>query len=151
MNKIESFITQLATPLVAELGLKLWDVTYTKEAGQWFLRIFIDKEGGVSIDDCEKFTRLIDPIIDEHDPIPHSYMFEVSSAGLERSLKRPEDFLQFLGHKVEIKLYKAQDGIKLHLGTLLTFADDIITIETEEEQITKEFSYKDVASAKLRL
>ena len=149
MNKVEQIITELAEPRVKELGLKLWDVTYTKEAGEWFLRVFIDKEGGISIDDCEKVTRLLDPEIDALDPIAHSYIFEVSSAGAERVLKRPEDFTQFLGHKVEIKLYKAQDGVKLFVGNLQTFVDDVITIETEEN--TKEFEYKDVATARLRL
>lgn len=149
MNKIESIITELATPLCAELNLKLWDVTYTKEGGDWFLRVFIDKEGGVSIDDCEKLTRLLDPKIDELDPIAHSYMFEVGSAGLERSLKRPENFLQFLGHKVELKLYKAQDGAKKFEGVLLSFADNRLSIQIEDT--TKEFQYNDVASAKLRI
>ena len=149
MNKVEKIITELAEPRVTELGLTLWDVTYTKEAGEWFLRVFIDKEGGISIDDCEKVTRLLDPEIDALDPIAHSYIFEVSSAGAERVLKRPEDFARFLGHKVEIKLYKAQDGVKLFVGNLQAFADDLITIETEEN--TKEFEYKDVATARLRL
>ena len=150
MNKVEKIITELAQPLIEEIGLKLWDVTYTKEAGEWFLRVFIDKEGGISIDDCEKATRLLDPEIDALDPIAHSYIFEVSSAGAERILKRPEDFIQFLGHKVEIKLYKAQDGVKLFVGNLQAFTDDVITIALEDDE-KKEFEYKDVATARLRL
>ena len=97
----------MALPVSREQGVELWDVEYLKEAGQWYLRVYIDKDGGISINDCENFSRALDPILDEEDPIPESYIFEVSSAGVERVLKRPSDFQKFLGSKVEVKLYQA--------------------------------------------
>lgn len=81
MSKVTETVTALAAPVAAELGLELWDVEYVREAGQWFLRVYIDKDGGVSINDCEALSRALDPVLDEADPIPDSYVFEVSSAG----------------------------------------------------------------------
>ena len=83
MNRIAQRVFELAQPLAAEQGIELWDVTYTKEAGEWYLRVFIDKPDGVGIDDCERFSRALDPVLDEADPIEGSYTFEVSSAGAE--------------------------------------------------------------------
>ena len=85
MSKITDIVTELARPVVQQAGCELWDVEYVKEAGQWFLRVYIDKDGGVSIDDCEAVSRALDPVLDERDPIETSYTFEVSSAGAERS------------------------------------------------------------------
>jgi ribosome maturation factor RimP len=110
MSKITDRIWQLAEPVVKEQGCEIWDVEYVKEAGGWYLRLYIDREGGVSIDDCEAVSRAFDPILDEEDPIPTSYVFEVSSAGAERALKRPGDFEKFMGSFVEVKLYKPVDG-----------------------------------------
>ncbi|MBQ8974855.1 MAG: ribosome maturation factor RimP, partial [Oscillospiraceae bacterium] len=104
MSKITDTVAALARPVVEQAGCELWDVEYVKEAGQWFLRVYIDKEGGVSIDDCEAVSRALDPILDESDPIETSYVFEVSSAGAERSLKRPSDFERFMGSLVEVRL-----------------------------------------------
>ena len=106
MSKITDKVTAIAKPIVEEEGCSLWDVEYVREAGSWYLRLYIDKEGGVSIDDCERISRRMDPILDEADPIPDSYVFEVGSAGAERELKRPSDFERFLGSNVEVKLYK---------------------------------------------
>ena len=89
-----------AEPVVEGLGCKIWDVEYVREGGEWFLRIYIDKDGAVDISDCEKVSRAMDPILDEADPIPDSYNFEVCSAGCERTLKRPGDFQQFMGCQV---------------------------------------------------
>ena len=110
MSKITDKVTALARPIVEEEGCSLWDVEFVREAGSWFLRVFIDKEGGVSIDDCERISRRMDPILDEEDPIPDSYVFEVGSAGAERELKRPSDFEQFMGSQVEVKLYQPVKG-----------------------------------------
>ena len=104
MSKITEKVAALAEPVVREEGCSLWDVEYVREAGSWYLRLYIDKEGGVSIDDCERISRRMDPILDEADPIPDSYVFEVGSAGAERQLKRPGDFEQFMGSEVELKL-----------------------------------------------
>ena len=102
MNKIAQKVYELAQPVAQRQGLEIWDVEYLREAGQWFLRVYIDKENGVGIDDCEKFSRELDPILDEADPISESYVFEVSSAGAERELKRTSDFERFIGSKVEV-------------------------------------------------
>ena len=149
MNKIVEIVTGIARPIVEQNGLELWDVEYVSEAGQWYLRIFIDKEGGISIDDCEKISRALDPILDEKDPIASSYIFEVSSAGLERTLKQPSHFLRFLGENVEVKLYKAIDGAKLYTGTLAAYENGNITLECGETTVT--FSKEQVASVRLRL
>jgi ribosome maturation factor RimP len=132
MNKIAQQVWDLAAPLAAEQGVELWDVTYTKEAGQWYLRIYIDKDGGVGINDCEAFSKAFDPILDEADPIAGSYVFEVSSAGAERELKRPSDFGKFIGSRVEVKLYKAVAGSKTFKGTLTGYDSETgdVTVET---------------------
>ena len=102
LSKISDKVFALAAPVVEEEGCSLWDVEYIREAGSWYLRIYIDKEGGVSIDDCERISRRLDPMLDEADPIPDSYVFEVGSAGAERELKRPGDFERFAGSQVEL-------------------------------------------------
>ena len=104
MSKITDRVSALARPVVEEEGCSLWDVEYVREAGTWYLRVFVDKEGGLSIDDCERISRRLDPILDEEDPIPDSYVFEVGSAGAERELKRPQDFAQFMGSEGELRL-----------------------------------------------
>ncbi|MBR3585787.1 MAG: ribosome maturation factor RimP, partial [Oscillospiraceae bacterium] len=100
MSKITERVFELARPVVEDEGCSLWDVEYLREAGTWYLRIYIDKEGGVSIDDCERISRRLDPILDEADPIPESYVFEVGSAGADRELKRPSDFAQFMSAEI---------------------------------------------------
>lgn len=138
MSKISKTVEEIAKPIVEQAGCVLWDVEYVKEAGQWYLRVYIDREDGVSIDDCETVSRALDPILDERDPIPESYIFEVSSAGLERSLKRPEHFERFIGETVEVKLYKAVDGAKSFSGVLLGYEDGDVTIGQGENRRTFE-------------
>lgn len=104
--KITDQVWEFAEPLVKACGCSLWDVEYVREGGEWFLRLYLDKEGGVDIDDCEAVSRAVDPVLDEKDPIPESYRFEVCSAGLERQLKRPSDFERYLGEPVLVKLYR---------------------------------------------
>lgn len=128
MSKITDKVFELARPVVEEEGCSLWDVEYLREAGTWYLRVYIDKDGGVSIDDCERISRRLDPILDESDPIPESYVFEVGSAGAERELKRPSDFEQFLGHEVEVKLYKPLNGSKSYVGKLDDYRDGTVSI-----------------------
>ena len=128
MSKITEKVAALAKPIVEEEGCMLWDVEYVREAGTWYLRIFIDKAGGLGIDDCERISRRLDPMLDEADPIPDSYVFEVGSAGAERELKRPSDFEQFLGSEVEVKLYQPMDGRKAFVGTLQSYADGAVVI-----------------------
>ena len=138
MSKITDAVEILARPVCEANGCELWDVEYVKEAGQWVLRIYIDKSGGVSINDCETVSRQLDPILDEEDPIPMSYTFEVSSAGAERALKRPSDFGRFIGDNVEIKLYKGINGSKAHSGTLKSYENGNVTIEEGGNLITFE-------------
>jgi len=129
MSRLTDKIAEIARPVVEEEGCSLWDVEYVREAGTWYLRIFIDKEGGLSIDDCERISRRLDPVLDEEDPIPDSYVFEVGSAGADRELKRPGDFEQFMGSEVDVKLYQPVDGSKLYTGTLCGYEDGRVSIE----------------------
>lgn len=149
MNQIEKKVSDLAQPIVLDLGLSLWDVEYTKEAGQWYLRVLVDRAQGVSIEDCEALSRTLDPLLDEKDFIPDSYIFEVGSAGAERQLKRPDDFLQFIGHWVEVKLYQPISGGKEHLGNLRSYDQGNIVIETTQGNL--EFEQKDIAMVRLRI
>ncbi len=140
MSKISDKVEALARPVVEEEGCKLWSVEYIKEAGTWYLRVYIDKEGGVGITDCEAISRKLDPILDEADPVPGSYVFEVGSAGAERELKRPSDFEQFIGSEVEVKLYQPHEGRKTLVGTLDGYSDGNITVsgtELKKEQIAQ--------------
>ena len=123
MAKVTDIVEALARPIAEEKGCTLWDVEYVKEAGVWYLRLYIDKEGGVSIDDCEAVSRPVSDILDEHDPIEGSYTFEVSSAGADRALKKPEHFAAYMGSEVEVRLYRAQEGRKDWVGLLAAYAD----------------------------
>ena len=129
MSRLTDQITALALPVVEEEGCTLWDVEYVKEAGTRYLRVFIDREGGVSIDDCERISRRLDPVLDEADPIAESYVFEVGSAGTDRELKRPRDFEQFMGSEVEVHLYRPLEGSKRYVGVLRSFEDGAVSIE----------------------
>ena len=128
MSKLTDKIAEIAAPIVEEEGCSLWDVEYVREAGSWYLRIYIDREGGVSIEDCERISRRLDPILDEEDPIPDSYVFEVGSAGADRELKRPGDFEQFMGDEVEVRLYRPVEGSKQHIGTLCGYENGRVII-----------------------
>lgn len=147
--KITEQVRQFAEPVVAQHGCSLWDVEYVREGSDWFLRLYIDKEGGVNITDCEAISRAMDPILDEKDPIDSSYTFEVCSAGLERALKRPQDFVMFLHHPVLVKLYRPRDGVKEFPGILEAYADGSITISMGQQIYT--FEQADVALVRLRI
>ena len=147
--KITEQVEAFSRPVVEALGCSLWDVEYVREGGEWFLRLYIDKEGGVDIDDCEKISRAIDPILDEKDPIPDSYQFEVCSAGLERVLKRPRDFERFMGSPVLVKLYTPKGGRKEFAGTLTGYEDGRVTVTVGNETYT--FEKAEVAMVRLRV
>ena len=147
--KITEQVWQFAEPLVQAQGCSLWDVEYVREGGEWFLRLYIDKDGGVDIDDCEAVSRAVDPVLDEKDPIPESYRFEVCSAGLERVLKRPSDFERFLGEPVLVKLYRPKDGRKEFPGVLKGYKDGDVTISAGGQEIT--FEKAEVALVRLRV
>ena len=147
--KITDVVWQFSEPIVKAHGCSLWDVEYVREGGAWFLRLYIDKPGGVNINDCEAISRAIDPVLDEKDPIPDSYSFEVCSAGLERALKRPGDFEQFMGSKVCVKLYKPVDGAKEFIGTLTGYADGAVSIESAGKTYT--FEKSELAQVRLHV
>ena len=147
--KITEQVWQFAEPLVQAQGCSLWDVEYVRKGGEWFLRLYIDKDGGVDIDDCEAVSRAVDPVLDEKDPIPESYRFEVCSAGLERVLKRPSDFERFLGEPVLVKLYRPKDGRKEFPGVLKGYKDGDVTISAGGQEIT--FEKAEVALVRLRV
>ena len=140
MAKVTDAVAALALPVVEEAGCSLWDVEYVKEAGTWFLRVYIDKEGGVSIDDCEAVSRPLSDLLDQADPIEGSYTFEVSSAGADRALKKPEHFARFLGHEIEVKLYRPREGRKEFAGVLKGYESGDVTLDISgaETRFTKQ-------------
>ena len=147
MAKVTDVVAQLAAPVVEQAGCSLWDVEYVKEAGEWFLRVYIDKEGGISIDDCEAVSRPLSDLLDEADPIEGSYTFEVSSAGADRVLRKPEHFSQEQGQEVEVKLYRPRDGRKDFVGMLQSWRDGDVTLDVGGEPIT--FEKKEIALVRL--
>ncbi len=147
MSKITDRVWKIAQPVVEGFGLRLWDVEYVREGADWFLRVYLDKDGALDINDCEKVSRALDPILDEEDPIPDSYTFEVCSAGCERVLKRPGDFQQFLESMVLVKLYRLRDGRKEYVGNLKSYEDGTLTIQAGEEICT--FTSEEVAQVRL--
>lgn len=149
MSKITETVTELALPVVERAGCRLWDVEYVREAGNYYLRVLIDKEGGVSIDDCETISRELDPILDEADPVPDSYIFEVGSPGAERELSRPSDFEMFMGSEIEVKTYKPVDGKKSFIGILKKYENGDITVENDNSDIT--LTKNDIAKVRLHV
>ena len=149
MSKITELTAELARPVVEACGCTLWDVEYIKEAGSWYFRLYIDKEGGVSIDDCEAVSRGVDPLLDEADPIQDAYTFEVSSAGADRPLKKPEHFDAFMGAEVDVKFYKAVNGQKSATGILAGYDDGSVTLNVGGEEIT--YDKKEIAFVRLHV
>ena len=147
--KVTDIVTKIAQPVVEAHGCQLWDVEYVREGDQRFLRLYLDKEGGVDITDCEAISRAVDPLLDEADPIAESYHFEVCSAGLERALKRPSDFERFMGSAITVKLYRPRNGLKEIPGVLRGYADGRITMEAGKETVT--FEKSEVALCRLRV
>ena len=147
--KVTEQVARFAQPIVEAHGCSLWDVEYVREGSERFLRLYIEKEGGVDITDCETISRAVDPILDEQDPIAESYHFEVCSAGLERALKRPSDFARFMGRAVMVKLYRPRNGLKEIPGILRGFEDGKVTVEAGKETIT--FEKSEVALVRLRV
>ena len=128
-------VTALIKDTVESFGVVLWDVKFLKEGASWYLRVFIDKEGGVDINDCTDVSRAIDPIIDEADPINVSYCLEVCSPGLERELSEPWHFESYIGENVKAKLIRPRDGKREFFGKLTAFNGDV-TIECDNETVT---------------
>lgn len=133
MNKkgILGIIKDICEPLAEELGYELVDIEFVKESSSHFLRIYLDKPGGINLDDCQNMSQLVSEKLDEKDPIKVAYYLEVSSPGLDRPLKTDKDLKRNLGKDIEIKLYEALDGKKLIEGTLENFSDSLIVLKTE--------------------
>ena len=149
MAKVTDTVAALALPLVESAGCTLWDVEYVKEAGTWYLRVYIDKEGGVSIDDCEAVSRPLSDLLDQADPIEGSYTFEVSSAGADRPLRKPEHFARFQGAEVEVRLYRPREGRKEFVGTLKGYADGDVTLDIGGREAV--FTKQEIALVRLYL
>ena len=147
--KVTEIVAKLAEPVVQAHGCQLWDVEYVREGDQRFLRIFLDKETGVDINDCEAISRAMDPLLDEADPIAESYYFEVCSAGLERTLKRPSDFERFMGSTITVKLYRPRNGLKEIPCVLSGYENGKVTVTAGKETIT--FEKSEVALVRLRV
>ena len=147
MKKVTELVAELAAPAVAEQGCTLWDVEYVREAGQWYLRLYLDKDGGVDILDCEAVSRKVSDLLDQADPIEGSYTFEVSSAGADRVLKKPEHFEQFMNSEVEVKLYRPREGRKEFVGLLRGYEDGGVTLEVGNE--TQSFTKQEIALVRL--
>ena len=147
--KITEIVAGFAQPVVESFGCQLWDVEYVREGSDYFLRLYIDKEGGGDISDCEKISRAVDPILDEKDPIQDSYHLEVCFAGLERALKRPGDFERFMNSPIMIKLYRPRNGLKEIPGILRGYEGGRVTAECGKETIT--FEKSEVALVRLRV
>ena len=149
MKKVTDIVRDLAEPVVAENGCSLWDVEYVREAGQWYLRLLIDKDGGVDILDCEAISRRVSDLLDEADPIESSYIFEVGSAGAERALRRPGDFARYMGANVALKTYAPKNGRKEFSGVLAGYEDGDVTLAVGGE--TLRFERDEVALVRLRV
>ena len=147
--KVTEIVAKIAEPVVQAHGCQLWDVEYVREGDQRFLRIFLDKETGVDINDCEAISRAMDPLLDEVDPIAESYHFEVCSAGLERTLKRPGDFERFMGSAITVKLYRPRNGLKEIPCVLSGYDNGKVTVTAGKETIT--FEKSEVALVRLRV
>ncbi len=131
-GNIAAAVRELAEPIADGLGLEIWDVRFVKEGADWFLRVFIDKDGGVNINDCEEMSKALDAPLDELDPIDHSYTLEVSSPGLERDLVRPEHFEKFIGADIKVKFIRPVDGKREYSGVLESSDGKSIVLRLED-------------------
>ena len=149
-EEYEEKTEQLLEPVVSGLGFELVDVEYVKEGGMWYLRAYIDKPGGITVDDCEAVSRQFSDILDEKDYIEDSYVFEVSSPGLGRPLKKEKDFARSIGEEVEIRTYRAIDRQKEFTGILKDYDENTVTIVYEDET-EQTFERADIALIRLAL
>lgn len=142
-------VTRLAEPVAEEFGVEIWDVRFEKEGASWYLRIFLDKDGGVTIDDCENVSRKLDKILDDADPISQSYILEVSSPGVERELVKPEHFTKFLGTEVQVRFIRPIEGVRDFTGVLQSFQDGRVTLLLEDD-IEMEFGLDETAYVRVK-
>ncbi len=147
-DEYEQKTEKLVEPVLKENNFELYDVEFVKEAGTFYLRVFIDKEGGININDCETVSRRLSDLLDEKDFIPDAYILEVSSPGLGRQLKKDKHFEKSIGEEVEIKLFKPIDKQKEFTGFLESYNDEVIVISDEKEN-EMEFERSNIASVRL--
>ena len=147
MSKIDDRVLEISDELAEKMSFSVVAVEFKKEGQEKILRVYIDKDGGVDLDDCEKFSRSLEEILDEEDFIEEAYSLEVSSPGLDRQLKKEREILHYIGREVEVKLYKEQDGLKEFSGILKDFEEKIASIEVSGEVI--KVNPKDAAFIKL--
>ena len=131
-EEYESRTEAFLLPVLAEHNFELWDVEYVKEGGTWYLRAYIDKEGGITVNDCEAVAREMNEILDREDFVEDSYVFEVSSPGLGRPLKKEKDYIRSMGKEVEIRTYRAINREKEFYGILSAYDENTVTIKTED-------------------
>ena len=146
---VESKTEKLLEPILEEFGFELWDVEYVKEGADYYLRAYIDKEGGITIDDCVDVSRKLSDELDKDEYIDEAYILEVSSPGLGRKLKKDKEFERSIGRDIDIKFYKPVEGSKETSGKLVGYTKETITIETDGQE--KEFGRNEIASVKLSL
>ncbi|MBM7854435.1 ribosome maturation factor RimP [Desulfohalotomaculum tongense] len=146
-SKIAVQVEEFATPIVEAMDMELVEVEYVKEGVQWYLRVYIDKPGGVDLDDCQAVSEKLDKILDEKDPIPNSYILEVSSPGIERPLKKDADFERFSGRLISVNTYAPVNGKKNFTGKLLGLSQSGVKVEVDGEQV--DIPKDKIASAKL--
>jgi len=146
MASIAERVSAIIKEAVEAQGVELWDVRYVKEGSSYYLRVFIDKEEGIDIDDCTNVSHAIDPILDEEDPISDSYYLEVCSPGIERELSMPEHYIKMTGRKIKVRLFKAREGIKEFVGILKSY-DGTLTLDIDGKAVT--FEKNEIAKVNL--
>lgn len=146
---IKSIVEELVQPFLDENGFELVDIEYVKEGGNWFLRVYVDKEGGIDIDDCGRISEYLSVKLDEKDPIPSAYFLEVSSPGAERPLKKTQDYHKAVGEHVFVTTYEPVDGLKEFEGKLISFDEQTVEIEVGKKMHVIPFAK--VASARLAI
>lgn len=144
----EARTEELITPIVERMAFELVDVEYVKEGGTWYLRAYIDKEGGITVNDCEVVAREMNEILDAEDFVEDSYVFEVSSPGLGRPLKKEKDYVRSMGKEVEIRTYRAINREKEFYGVLSAYDENTVTIESEDGE-KMVFEKSDIALIRL--
>nr|WP_297706849.1 ribosome maturation factor RimP [uncultured Butyrivibrio sp.] len=148
-DDIEKKTEALLTPIAEANGVRVYDVEYVKEAGEWYLRAYIDKDGGVNINECVDVSHALSDALDADDFIEEAYTLEVSSPGLGRQLKKDRHFAYCIGQDVELKLFKPRDGVKEFAGTLKSFDGDTVTVTINDNDET--FIRKEISVIKLAL
>jgi ribosome maturation factor RimP len=146
---IKSIVEEMLESFLAEGGFELVDVEYVKEGSNWFLRVFVDKEGGIEIDDCGRISEYLSGKLDEKDPVPNAYFLEVSSPGAERPLKKAEDYRRAVDKNVFVTTYEPIDGLKEFEGKLVSYDEDALVVQTAKKKIN--IPLNKVASARFAI